>query len=541
MKIALYFHTIRHLQFSQIVNRILFRLLKPQPDLRVAPSPRWLVGIWVEPCARVRSMVTENMFHFLNETKIVATAESWNDPATSKLWLYNLHYFDDLTSAGAENRKKWHHDLIERWIAENQAGEGNGWEPYTISLRIVNWIKWSLAGGELSADAVASLAVQVRFLCKRLEFHLLGNHLLANAKALIFAGAYFEGEEALGWLTLGRNIMRSQLLEQLLPDGGHFELSPMYHSIILEDLLDIENICRAYGVEPIATIALVDKMRRWLSIMCHPDGEISFFNDAAMGIATAPSALEAYAFRLEHADLPIASKEVHHLAESGYVRLESLDAVLLIDVARIGPDYLPGHGHADILSFELSLFGHRVLVNSGTSCYGNGADRQRQRGTAAHNTLTIDGQDSSEIWGGFRVARRANITALYLRDGPAKIVQAAHDGYRRLPGKNEHRRKWLLTSKSLTIEDEITGMFSKACAYFHLHPQIQVMQGAHTEDIILMLPEGGCIVVSVKGGVLSLVDDTWHPSFGVSKSNRCLIARMTGEKMSTEFNWRKKA
>ena len=80
----------------------------------------------------------------------------------------------------------------------------------------------------------------------------------------------------------------------------------------------------------------------------------------------------------------------------------------LLDVAPVGPDYLPGHAHADTLSFELSLFGQRVLVNSGTSQYEAGPERSRQRGTAAHNTVIVDGHDSSEVWAGFRVARRAS-------------------------------------------------------------------------------------------------------------------------------------
>lgn len=482
-------------------------------------------------------MFSEDTFRFLNETKTVATAASWNDPAIPKLWLYNLHYFDDLTSADAEERKDWHRDLIERWIAENPVGKGNGWEPYTISLRIVNWIKWALEGGELSAEAIASLAVQVRFLCKRLEFHLLGNHLLANAKALVFAGAFFEGAEAQRWLASGREILRRELPEQVLVDGGHFELSPMYHSVILEDVFDMENVLRAYNLEAVTHPGLVDGMRRWLSTMCHPDGRISFFNDAALGIATEPALLEAYALRLGHPALPAAVKGVCHLAESGYIRLEKPQAVMLIDAAPIGPIYLPGHGHADALSFELSLFGQRVLVNSGTSCYGNGEDRQRQRGTAAHNTVTIDGQDSSEVWGGFRVARRAHITKLSLENGAVMTVRAAHDGFRRLPGKNDHQRNWLLAEQSLSIEDEVTGAFSQACAYFHLHPQILVMPGSCAEIVILMLPNGKRVEVLVKGGALSVAVDDWHPHFGVSEPSRCLIAKMACSKMTTEIHW----
>src|SRR5204863_9681114 len=107
------------------------------------------------------------------------------------------------------------------------------------------------------------------------------------------------------------------------------------------------------------------------------------------------------------------------------------------------PDHLPGHAHADTLSFELSLREQRVLVNTGTSTYEVAAERLRQRGTAAHNTVVVDGVDSSEVWSSFRVARRARpLAASWGRDGDALWLSAGHEGYRRLPGKVIHRRRW---------------------------------------------------------------------------------------------------
>src|SRR5690606_10804538 len=114
------------------------------------------------------------------------------------------------------------------------------------------------------------------------------------------------------------------------------------------------------------------RMQRWLRVMTHPDGRISFFNDAAMGCSASPAELSAYREMLGvDADVTRrhATAAVVHLADSGYVRLQSNSAVVIADVARVGPDYLPGHGHADTLSFEMSLLGRRFLVNGGTSTY----------------------------------------------------------------------------------------------------------------------------------------------------------------------------
>ncbi len=192
-------------------------------------------------------MLTSNRFRFLNEEHDLLSQSDWNHPVRAKLWLYNLHYFDDLNAAGACERLNWHRSLIMRWIVENPPGTGNGWEPYPLSLRIVNWIKWVLAGNALPQAALESLAIQSRFLAKRIEFHLLGNHLLANAKALVFAGFFFEGKEADAWGVKGLRILNRELPEQILKDGGHYERTPMYHSIILEDLLDLVNLFGCYS------------------------------------------------------------------------------------------------------------------------------------------------------------------------------------------------------------------------------------------------------------------------------------------------------
>lgn len=534
---SIYFHTIRHLRFSQILGRLVFRLRRPRPNLQAPPMRRETVEAWVRPCERSKSMVSEQAFVFLNATGVISTPTAWNDPAVDKLWLYNLHYFDDLNAEGANDRREWHARLIERWIGENPPGCGNGWEPYPSSLRIVNWIKYALGGGVLSSRAVASLAVQVRYLCERLEFHLLGNHLLANAKALVFAGAFFEQEEADAWLAKGLAILHRELQEQILSDGAHFELSPMYHGIILEDLLDIENIGKAYGLGEIVKAETIEKMMSWLAAMCHPDGGIAFFNDAAFGIAPSLTELTGYAERFGYPVQPATSDGLLRLAESGYFRLQKKHAVLLVDAAPVGPDYLPGHAHADTLSFELSLHGRRVMVNSGTSCYGSGAERQRQRGTAAHNTLVIDGQDSSEVWGGFRVARRAQAGSVEVAETASEMrVTASHDGYRRLSGHNVHRRRWLLNDESLVIEDDIVGMFDHAEVYFHLHPEMEVLD-ANDGAVRLCSSDGSAVTVRVQGGRLRVEQGTWHPYFGVSMPNTCLVAQLDGAKISTRITW----
>ena len=474
--LRLYYHTLKHLKPVQIYSRLWFRLYRPRPDTRPAPSRRMVKQTPASFCLKKPSMLGPREFIFLNQRAKIAQNTDWDSPELSRLWRYNLHYFDDLSASDADERVRWHRELIQSWTQENQPGQGTGWEPYPASLRMVNWIKWLLQGYKPEPGMLDNLAVQARWLKKRLEYHLLGNHLLTNAKALVFAGLFFQGQEADKFYAKGMYILDKELKEQILEDGGHFERSPMYHLIVLEDLLDLINLHYTYGESfPSEWHEFAVRMLEWSRVMRHPDGEIPFFNDAAFGIAQKPREIDEYAQRLE---VPVPAGPgpgVRHLQESGYVRLEKGEAVLLADVGPVGPDYLPGHAHADTLSFELSINGRRVVVNSGTSEYGAGPERQWQRSTAAHSTVVVDGQDSSEVWGGFRVARRARIIeTLSGEEGGCCWASAEHNGYQRLEGNVLHSRKWELEQGNLKIVDELKGAGRhEVDIIFHLAPGLK--------------------------------------------------------------------
>eukprot|EP01136_Pigoraptor_vietnamica_P011633 Opistho-1_new@50715 len=227
-----FWRTIRHLRAVQFSGRLRRRLHKPRVDASAPPSLRAATGPWALPARRTASLIAPDRVRFLNHEVALPPRGGWNDDTYAKLWLYNLHYFDDLNADDAEARREPHAALIARWIAENPAGAGNGWEPYPLSMRIVNWSKW-LAGGAPATDSMrASLAVQTRFLEQDIEWHLLGNHLFANAKALVLAGLLYEGAEADRWRRKGLAILARELPEQVLPDGGNFERSPMYSALI---------------------------------------------------------------------------------------------------------------------------------------------------------------------------------------------------------------------------------------------------------------------------------------------------------------------
>lgn len=526
--------TLAHLKPEQVWGRAAHMANLARPDLRPPPARRQPAAAWRAPVAHSASFNPPASFRFLNADGELRRAEDWQS-GQPLLWLYNLHYFNDLSSEGARAAPQPRSGLIARWIAENPPGRGVGWAPYPTSLRLVNWIKAALGGFPLPPRAVESLAVQARWLAARLERHLLGNHLLANAKALAFAGLWFESPEADGWRETALSLLARELPEQVLSDGGHFERSPMYQAIILEDLLDLWNLACAFGVSEGPVFGdlppRIAAMQAWLAAMSHPDGRIGFFNDAAFGIAPEPAELAAYAARLGLPAPAQIADPITHLEASGYVRLQMGPAVALLDVAPVGPDYLPGHAHADTLSFELSLDAARVIVNGGTSVYGAGPQRQSERATRAHSTVEVDGENSSEVWAGFRVGRRARIRELVIDAAPGRVsVSAAHDGYAWRPGRPIHHRRWTLSDTRLSIRDEIEGEAGSAVARFHLGPE------AAADAAGGLRLAGGRTLSWRASAPAQVLPDEWSCEFGRRAPTQQIEITFPGV-LETEFAW----
>ncbi|MGZ8261144.1 MAG: heparinase II/III domain-containing protein, partial [Caldimonas sp.] len=287
----------------------------------------------------------------------------------------------------------------------------------------------------------------------------------------------------------------------------------------------------------------VPAMLRWLAALTHPDGTLGRFNDCADGVAPANAEL----FRLA-AELGFAADASYGdgdddgvlvLADSGYVRVERNSVVALLDVAPVGPDYLPGHAHADTLSFELSLAGRRVVVNGGTSCYGDGAQRQRERATAAHSTVEIDGESSSEVWAGFRVGRRARPDRPRIeRDGAALRIACGHDGYAHLPGRPVHRRAWSFDPDGMAVEDLVSNARSAALARFHLAPGLTLSPLGNGR---WRVADGGATLaeVDVVAGRASQEPSFHAPRFGVVEPTTCLAVALDGGRALTRWAWRR--
>lgn len=538
--ILLYLHTIKYLKFSQIFFRLYKNFVKPKisdswRSYVVKKSNEWLhIDLYEEKIDE-----KYNSF-FLNYQKRLNFPGDWHFNHPNKLWAYNLHYFDELLSHNSHKKHSFHRILIERWINDNPFSKGIGWEPYPTSLRITNILKAWLGGLKLNKDVMRNIFIQSSYLSNNLERHLLGNHYFANLKALIFAGIIFDNEE---WLRLSQNRIHDQLAEQILDDGANFELSPMYHSIILIDCLDIYNLSRAFPNKISTELkndlgTCIPKMMKFFECMCHPDGGVSFFNDSVDGVAPTKQIIEKYAqslgFKKYNQDINKISVEDN--IQSGYFSATSSGNKLIFDVAKVGPDYIPGHAHADTLSFEFSIGSERVFVNRGISEYGLTHNRLIQRKTLSHNTVEINGKDSSQVWSSFRVAKRAKIIerSSIIKDQSKIILKGSHNGYSTVYNKCIHSREITLNKNSLEIMDKISGKFTQAKAFFYIHPEIDVSM---TDDILKLLGKNFILESCVGNIDINIYDSEWSPSFGINIPNKLLEVTFENNISTLKFDW----
>ena len=406
--------------------------------------------------------IYNNSFSFLNKTKSFNVQIDWNFLDYGKLWTYNLNYFDFLNhpTLTTDHGLK----LIKNYV-DNHNKLIDGLEPYPISLRTINWIKFLSKNKIENTNINQVLKSDYKCLCNNLEYHLLGNHLLENGFALLF-GAYFFKDEKL--YSKAKKIIENQLKEQVLDDGAHFELSPMYHQIILFKVLDsiflIKNNTWKEDTLLKTLIINAKKMLSFLKAITFTNGNIPMVNDSAFNIAPTTKQILNLAVILN-----IEVKENLRLSDSGYRKVKTSNYELFFDVGAVGPKYQPGHAHSDTFNFILYFNKKPFIVDRGTSTYQKDALRQSERSTASHNTVMVESREQTDVWGGFRVGSRAEIISLIETENK---VTAAHNGYKSIGIK--HQRCFNYLENEIYIIDTLFGGNKyKKQAFLHFHPDIK--------------------------------------------------------------------
>lgn len=432
-------------------------------------------------------------FTLLGHGRDLGEPADWTQREAPALWRYHLHYWDWAWALALHPDRCWAHDvfsaLYRSWRRGTVPGRGDAWAPYVVSLRIWSWCglitrlsdgattaadasataagtmlsgNFALPGDSVLPTMSADLARHATFLRLHLETDVGGNHLLKNVKALLGAAVALDDAPATErWAAR----LVAEIGRQVLADGGHAERAPAYHCQVLADLDDVAGLLKAARLDvPVEIDDARSRMRSWLGAVLTPDGGVPLLNDGYPVPPAAVAALypERTAGRPIEVRMPdrIEGRRLMLLPASGLAVLQAGPWWVLADVGLPCPNDLPAHAHADTLSFLLWYAGQPLFTEVGTSTYAAGPVRAAERSTAAHNTVVVDGHDSTEVWGTFRAGRRARVDLGPVHcdgaAGPLRLT-ASHDGYRWLRGRPQHTRTWTLDHETLRITDRIMG------------------------------------------------------------------------------------
>jgi hypothetical protein len=426
-------------------------------------------------------------------------AEFWAPGAEGLLFAFHLHGFAPLAEYAAGARDSdgdafWA-EVVDDWLRSQDVPRLPAWHPFPTSVRAVAWSAALAAIDTWPARLRLRVATAIRrqgaYLRRCVEHDIGGNHVLKNATALVYAGAT---TRSAGLIDAGVRLLRTELDEQFLADGGHEERSTSYHRQATSDLADVaELLRRARGSTPSWLEEALARARGWQAAMAGPDGMLPLLNDAWEGPPVDGAGRSA-------CDV---------LEPSGYVVLREGRDQATLDVGPLCPPHLPPHAHADALSFVLWVDGRPLVVDPGSFAY-TGPERDRFRGTAAHNTVQVDGLDQCEFWGDFRAAALPRVEVAPLeRHGDVVIARAAHDGYRRLSDPVRHERVFAWwPGVGMVVLDRLRARDAhQARSRLHLAPEIPRGDA---------LAPAGLEVSALGAASLAVVDGRYSPALGRS-------------------------
>ena len=530
-RLARTFRTLRHLGQDQLVAQVIHGLRGIRgPASRVRSAPARSEGastLAFLPAPRHVGWHPTGELELLHHRADFADKVDWEYEPGGPLWLYHLHQFDHLRAPGLTPDRRL--ALMLDWVRRHE--EGSGWDPHPTSLRILNWGKILLtqdavspAGDEVT-ELHASLARQADTLARNLELRLQANHLLSNLIGLVFAGLLFADEGADDWLAHSGHLC-AELDAQFAADGAHQERSPMYHSLLLENLLDLLNLARARASR--APAGLVEVLEETtgrglgaLEVWCHPDGEIPLFGDSAFGIAQRPDALLEYASSLGLA--PRGPDVPGLLADTGFARLDAGVFSVVVSVAGPAPGHQPGHAHCDALAFELSCGGERVVCDTGVHDYLLGERRARSRATRSHATMEVGGAEQAEIWASHRVGGRPRVELVGFE--PGQGLEATCASWSTLD--SPHRRRFAFRSGGLEVRDVLEGLPRPVYLALPLAPGIDVRlvhDAGSGDEAHLVLPGGGRMRVALPIAASWRIESApYFPEFGLEEQRVSLV------------------
>ncbi len=519
------------------------------------PAPRWhwndadIAGIarsvpaerQARTIAHAEALVARR-FSFRGLEPLTLPPGEWTPRAVGVGWISCLNRHHWFATLGFAYRYSHDARFLQAFVRESASWMDHHlgrlgrleWDaPFEVAGRINAWVwahflfaaapQWATAHYDRFLRGLGLLA---EYLNQTIEYHSPGNHVLLEAKAMVMIGEVFpEFAGAAAWRRKGWSVLTQELDRQICSDGVHVERSTMYHRIIAGEVSELWLFCRNNGhpeaprLEPV--VRRMAEFQRWID---QGDGALPLFADAHAEDTycrfSAPAAVatvlgaDGRALIHEPTDhgywlvgrdpsaAPAANQEstpaARSFPEGGYFVVRSGWGaganVLVWDCGPTGYHLNRKHAHLDTLSFTLSIAGTPILIDPGK---GTQDRRQLLRGTRAHTTVCVDGEEQGvlaardEIWS----APGAELE-LWATSSECAVMIGRHDGYRRLPQPVWHVRSIVVMHGLYwLVVDHLEG-FGRHLAEqrFHFAPGVRVEQ----------FPERAAVLATKGAATLSL-------------------------------------
>ena len=496
-KLKLYYFTIINLKLSQICYRVYYvirnkffgRRLVNTIDLNIKPSNlNYLTQFINYPNSFFNEKIT---FVFLGRKKSFKSISEIDFELQDfgELWCYNLNYFDFLNQNN--NNFQLEKDIIVEWVDRDYKSKSIVWDPYPVSMRLVNLIKWfsknlNKFDNKTKIYFLKLIKQHDLYLRKNIEFHLDGNHLLENYISLLISSIFFNKE---GQLESDFHNLNNEIEKQFLVDNFHYERSIMYHNILVEKLLNIIAIgqnkkCSSKFNNMLNNLHnSISEMLIVTNNFLYPTYSYPSFNDVVRYRDNRVIDIIKYSQNLKFNS--IKKRKNINFEASGYLKFELKNFIFVYDYGDIAPKHIPGHGHCDCFSFEFFHNNLPIIVNTGTSTYEYGDRRFKERSTSAHNTISFGGNEQDEIWSRFRVARQ-HIVEYFKLESFTKNKLLLSGSFSNYNNKYKHKRNVSIENNILTVTDKVESINKKSLSSLnlHFHPDVKILRKSKNNFLI---------------------------------------------------------
>lgn len=482
---------------------------------------------------------------------------------------------------------------IEHWIDNNPLMYSVNWTcAMDVAFRAINWmyaLNMIMSSGvvtdELCRKIYISLFEHGFFISNSLEKTIphSGNHYLSDLVGLLFISSIFpKNRSARRWNKFALREFCYEVDNQIGPNGVHYENSVSYHRLVTELFVAAYSLLvRQHHKVANRIRDKIGSMLDFVSAYIKPNGlsPVIGDNDDGRLLPFVPRDFRDHRYLLDFGETlfgksylnaygdsvesNVISAQISRLAlervehkkneflcpEAGYAIVKNEVAYLVVGNTpfsikrKMGTGAFEGtHTHSDLLSFELSVLGSDVIVDSGSFVYtSNKEARNKFRSTEMHNTVVVDGQSQHGMSSDKMFIMRADTNNHKLSINTSLEQHSIVGSYDKIVAKNtfHHKRQFVIENKSLLITDDLSYAGDHLIElFFHFAPGITLQRN---EDAVIIETEKFRILIeSEKGANYNIISSEISMSYGIKTANQVLKIASTihnVKQLETKIVW----